>query len=81
MEYFLKYSVYSILHDFAVDDFLQSVLGNMRYSLPRRSKLKSIRCRASWQMELFSKAKNFALQLRFIATPSSQKSTDFCDVL
>ena len=36
---------YSILYDFAVDDFLQSVLGNVRYSLPRRSKLKSIRCR------------------------------------
>ena len=47
----------------------------------RRSKLKSVRCRTSWQMELFSKAKNFALQLRFIATPFSQKSTDFCDVL
>ena len=26
---------------------------------PRRSKLKSICCRASWQMELFSKAKEF----------------------
>ena len=32
MEYFLKYSLYSILYDLAVDDFLQSVLGNMRYS-------------------------------------------------
>ena len=32
MEYFLKYLFYSILYDFAVDDFLQSVLGNVRYS-------------------------------------------------
>ena len=33
VEYFLKYFVYSILYDFAVDDFLQSVLGNVSYSL------------------------------------------------
>ena len=32
VEYFLKYLFYSILYDFAVDDFLQSVLGNVRYS-------------------------------------------------
>ena len=35
------------------------------------------RCKWSY----LAKRKNFALQLRFIATPSSQKSTDFCDVL
>ena len=33
MEHFLKYLFYSILYDFAVNDFLQSVLGNMCYSL------------------------------------------------
>ena len=33
MEYFLKYSLYSILYDLAVDDFFQSVLGYVSYSL------------------------------------------------
>ena len=42
------------------------------------SNLYAAERRGKWSY--LAKRKNFALQLRFIATPFSQKSTDFCDV-
>ena len=60
--------------------FYRSDAARAKHSLVEASSnLFAAERRGKWSY--LAKRKNFALQLRFIATPSSQKSTDFCDVL